>query len=64
MTLSDYLKQPDTNATRFAAECKVAVSTITRAARGEISASPALMMTIFEKSGGAVTPNDFMGIAA
>jgi ribosome-binding protein aMBF1 (putative translation factor) len=64
MTLSDYLKQPGKSATDLANEVKVAVSTITRAARGEVVPSRKLMHDLFEATGGQVTPNDFFGIAA
>lgn len=64
MTLADYLSQPNRTATDLALATKSAVSTITRAARGELMPSRDLMLAIYEATEGAVTPNDFVGIAA
>lgn len=64
MTLTDYLAQPGKTASEVAAEAGVAVSTITRAAKGTIAPTPELMRRIFNATGGAVTPNDFVGVAA
>jgi ribosome-binding protein aMBF1 (putative translation factor) len=64
MTLADYLDTNKVSATDLAAKCAVSVSTITRAAKGEVTPSRDLMAKIFEETGGAVTPNDFFGIAA
>jgi len=64
MTLADYLSQEGNTATSLAAATGTAVSTITRAAKGEIIPSRSLMLAIFEKTKGAVAPNDFFGIAA
>lgn len=64
MTLTDYLAQPGKTATELAEATNSAVSTITRAARGDITPSGELMRKIFEATSGAVTPNDFFGIAA
>lgn len=64
MTLADYLAQPGMTATALAEKCDVSVSTITRAAAGDISPSGGLLKKIHEHTGGAVQPNDFFGIAA
>lgn len=64
MKLLDYLAQPGKTASALAADCGVAVSTITRAAKGEIDPSGALMKDIFKYTDGAVTANDFHGMAA
>lgn len=64
MTLSDYLAQPGQTATALAEKCGCAVSTITRAAKGDIDPSGDLLHRIFKHTSGQVTPNDFFGIAA
>jgi transcriptional regulator with XRE-family HTH domain len=64
MKLADYLDAEKVSATTLADRVGVSVSTITRAARGEILPSRELMGKIFEATGEAVTPNDFFGIAA
>lgn len=63
MTLADYLAEPENSATALARECNVAVSTITRAAATG-NASAELMRLIFQKTGGRVTPNGIVGVAA
>lgn len=64
MTLADYLKADGNRASDLANAIGVAVSTITRAARGETIPSRELMQAIHRHTDGAVTPNDFFGIAA
>lgn len=64
MTLAEYLAQDGHSATALATKCNVEVSTITRAAKGDTMPSRKLMADLFEHTGGAVTPNDFFGIAA
>lgn len=64
MTLAEYLAQPGQTAAKLALDCGVAVSTISRAARGEAMPSRELMRAIFEKTGGAVTPNSIVGVEA
>ena len=64
MKLADYLKQDGKSATALAQATGSAVSTITRAARGEVFPSKELLERIFLETGGAVTPNDFFAIAA
>ena len=59
MKLSDYLKIDGNSASRLAEAAGVAVSTITRAAKGEIMPSRQLMEAIYRHSAGEVTPNDF-----
>lgn len=64
MTLKDYLAQAGNTATKLAEATGVSVSTITRAAEGRTMPTRELMANIFKATGGAVTPNDFFGIAA
>lgn len=64
MKLADYLKTNKVSATTLADELGVSVSTITRAANGDIIPSRELMSKLFEATAGKVTPNDFFGIAA
>jgi transcriptional regulator with XRE-family HTH domain len=64
MTLSEYLGLPGHTATELAKQLGVSVSTITRAARGEIMPSRDLLRSIHDHTQGRVTPNDFVGIAA
>lgn len=59
MKLSDYLKIEGNSASRLAESAGVAVSTITRAAKGEIMPSRQLMEAIYCHSAGRVTANDF-----
>jgi predicted transcriptional regulator len=61
MKLSAYLEIDGNSATRLAEATGVSVSTITRAAKGEIKPSLTLMTSIYEKTSGAVSPNDFLG---
>jgi len=64
MTLSEYLQIDGNSASRLGQACGVAVSTITRAARGEIMPSRRLLEAIFHHTGGQVTPNDFFEFVA
>lgn len=64
MKLAEYLEIEGNSASKLAEATGVAVSTITRAARGELLPSRKLLTEIYEKTGGQVTPNDFLGIAA
>lgn len=64
MKLTEYLEQPGRTASSLAQATNVAVSTITRAAKGEAVPSPQLMEAIYRATDGAVTPNDFYGLAA
>ncbi|RIV79548.1 helix-turn-helix domain-containing protein [Pelagerythrobacter aerophilus] len=64
MKLAAYLEIEGNSASKLAEATGVAVSTITRAAKGEITPSRKLMALIYEKTDGHVTPNDFWGIAA
>lgn len=64
MTLADYLELHGNSASKLADDCKVAVSTISRAAKGTITPSRNLMAAIYKHTGGQVTPNDFWGIPA
>ena len=63
MTLSDYLKETGKTASELAVELDTAVSTITRAAKGELIPSRPLMEAIHHATNGKVSPNDFYGIA-
>lgn len=58
MRLADYLQ--DHTATKVAEECGVAVSTITRIARGEINPRVKLIRKIVTATGGAVTASSFI----
>lgn len=60
MRLSAFLAMPGQSATDVAAKCGVAVSTITRAARGEKNPSLALIGRIRAATGGAVRAEDFL----
>lgn len=60
MRLADFLKLPDQSATDLARSCGVAVSTITRVAKGEKKPSLALMEEIRLQTRGAVAPNDYL----
>jgi transcriptional regulator with XRE-family HTH domain len=62
MTLSDYLCREGISASKLADKMGVSVSTVTRAAKGELSPSGKLMEAIHQHTGGLVTPNDFFGI--
>lgn len=62
MTLSEFLKSEGNSASKLAETLGVAVSTITRVAKGKHIPSRALMEAIFQLSSGAVTPNDIFGI--
>lgn len=62
MKLKDYLEQPGRTATELAEQTGAAVSSITRAARGDVLPSRSLMEKIFQHTGGLVTPNDFFDI--
>jgi transcriptional regulator with XRE-family HTH domain len=62
MRLQGYLKQQNITASQFADRIGRSVSTVTRAARGEIIPDSETMRRIVEKTGGAVTPNDFYDI--
>lgn len=64
MTLADYLAQDGNTASQLANACNVAPSTITRAAKGEITPSRKLMEAIHQHTNGTVSPNDFFGLAA
>ena len=63
MKLSAYLAADGRTATELAALAGCAVSTITRAAKGEITPSRELMVKLIDATGGAVTPNDFFEVA-
>lgn len=62
MKLSTYLKLDGRTATDLAALTGCAVSTITRAAKGEITPSRDLMVKLIDATDGAVTPNDFFEV--
>ena len=64
MTLAEYLRQPGITASSLADKCECAVSTITRISKGEAQPSADLLRRIYEHTGGAVSPNDLLGIAA
>ena len=60
MTLAQYLIQNGIRPSAFAVTIGVAPSTITRLLNGERSPRLALVSLIREKTGGAVTADDFM----
>lgn len=60
MKLAQYLSQNEIKPSVFAAEIGVAPSTITRLIKGERSPRLDLIRLIREKTGGAVTADDFM----
>lgn len=60
MTLEQYLSERNIKPSAFAAEIGVAASTITRIMNGERSPGLELLALIRDKTGGAVTPNDFL----
>lgn len=62
MKLSDYLGIEGNSASKLAESMGVAVSTVTRAAKGELSPSRKLMEAFHRQTAGLVTPNDFCGI--
>lgn len=62
MTLADYLKAEGNSASKLADSLGVAVSTVTRIAKGEITPSRDIISAIFEQTKGQVTPNDIFGI--
>jgi len=64
MTLKDYLAQEGNSAAKLAELAEVSVSTIWRAAEGRTFPTRDLQEKIFRHTGGAVTPNDFVGVAA
>jgi transcriptional regulator with XRE-family HTH domain len=60
MRLSAFLDLPGQSATDIARKCDVAVSTITRVAKGEKNPSLELMARIRAATHGAVTGDDFL----
>jgi len=60
MTLEQYLAERKIKPSVFAAEIGVAASTITRVMSGERSPGLELLTLIRDKTGGSVTPNDFL----
>ena len=60
MRLQAFLKLPGQSATDIARKCDVAVSTITRVARGEKDPSLVLIAKIRAATGGAVRADDFL----
>lgn len=64
MKLEQYLTEQGIKPSAFAAEIGVAPSTITRLVKGERSPRLDLIMLIREKTGGAVTADDFFAPAS
>lgn len=60
MRLSAFLDLPGQSATDIARQCGVAVSTITRVAKGEKNPSLVLMQAIRDATRGAVSADDFL----
>lgn len=63
MTLEAYLAEHGMTHREFAERIKCEQPTVTRFVAGRIP-SPELMTRIVTETGGAVTPNDFFGVAA
>ena len=59
MTLAEYLRQHDLNATQFAAQIGVSISAAWRYAEGKRRPGTAIMLRIVEATDGAVGPADF-----
>lgn len=62
MTLHDYLKQNNLTAQQFAPLIGVKWAAIYRYISGVRIPTKPIMKKIFEVTGGAVTPNDILGI--
>lgn len=62
MKLSAYLKERELTASEFASRIDRSISTVTRAARGEVMPDPETMRRIATETGGAVQPNDWYDI--
>lgn len=62
--LANWIRDSGNTASALAGKCGCSVSTITRLARGEIDPSHDMMKRIWINTGGAVSPNDLLGIAA
>lgn len=62
MKLSEYIKLDGNTATALAEKAGVSVSSITRAAKGDIYPSADLMRLIIEHTDGAVRPDDFFDL--
>lgn len=62
MKLSDWMKREKVTATQLAERTGRALSTITRAARGESVPDPETMRLIGRETNGEVQPNDFIEI--
>ena len=63
MTLSEYLETAGKTATELAIEARCAVSTITRAAKGETIPGRSVALRIYEATGQQVPPNSYYGLA-
>ena len=59
MTLAKFLKINKLTATEFASRIERSISTVTRAAKGEVIPDIATMQAIRLATGGQVQPNDF-----
>ncbi len=59
MRLREYLVAEKMTASQFAVRIERSVSTVTRAARGEVLPDRDTMRRIVEETDGAVRPNDF-----
>lgn len=59
MTLAEYLKNNGLTATEFALRIGRSVSTVTRAANGEVIPDVVTMRSIKSETDGQVQPNDF-----
>ena len=59
MTLAEFLKINKLTATEFAARIERSISTVTRAAKGEVIPDIDTMQAIRLETNGQVQPNDF-----
>jgi DNA-binding transcriptional regulator YdaS (Cro superfamily) len=62
MKLADYLKENGIKRTEFAALVKVSPQTITGWCDGKFGISTRRAKEVFDKTNGAVTPNDFLDV--
>lgn len=60
MRLDSWLRQTGYSAAKLARDCETSQATISRLRAGKGNWSFDLVRRIFERTGGAVTPNDFL----
>lgn len=64
MKLKQFLYENDLTATKFAAQIGRSISSVTRAANGEVMPDRETMELIIQATNGQVQPNDFYGLGA